>query len=253
MPSSKKIRIELFKKFCIIELVLKLGVSMKIITENKVYVQKNDLAFLYGSRMAIPGSIFSKVFMWKMIVNDENRYEFVCFDDPSEIDYFKKIPWMIDFQSVASLSEKQMIMMMEKVNDERKEVSRKYQNLPSEQQNRYLHLIYEKEELEFKMHSLNDIILFRKKELSMPFPEEMDPCYFIPVKKSFFWKSKTKEEKQPQNCMTCTNMSCQVEYMDKIGMDEQGRPNGTNCLGWENHKSRKYIRALEQKSMVEKE
>lgn len=38
-----------------------------------------------------------------------------------------------------------------------------------------------------------------------------------------------------RNCSNCTNMSCQVETYEKIGLDEFGQPQGTNCLGWNNN------------------
>lgn len=35
-------------------------------------------------------------------------------------------------------------------------------------------------------------------------------------------------------CDNCTNGSCNVETREKIGVDEQGRPVGENCIGWSN-------------------
>ena len=35
---------------------------MKIITDNAVYVQKNDIAYLNQTDLAIPASIFMKIF-----------------------------------------------------------------------------------------------------------------------------------------------------------------------------------------------
>ena len=75
---------------------------MKIITDNAVYVQKNDIAYLNQTDLAIPASIFMKIF-GNDIVDDNNRYEFIKFDTPEEIEYFRNIDWMIDYNEVKNL------------------------------------------------------------------------------------------------------------------------------------------------------
>ena len=54
---------------------------MKIFVNDKVYVQKNDLAYLMrgAGDISIPISIINKVFGDIFIVTDENRYEFIEF------------------------------------------------------------------------------------------------------------------------------------------------------------------------------
>ena len=54
---------------------------MKIITENAAYVQKND----------------------------NNRYEFVKFEDKNEIEFFKNLDWMVDYNSVKDLNEEDFL------------------------------------------------------------------------------------------------------------------------------------------------
>ena len=79
---------------------------MKIITDSVAYVQKNDIAFLTQTDRAIPASIFMKVFgNGIVIIDDSNRYEFVEFEAPEEIEFFKSIDWMIDYNEVKDLSE----------------------------------------------------------------------------------------------------------------------------------------------------
>ena len=79
---------------------------MKIITNDSAYVQKNDIAYLNSSDLPIPASIFMKVFgNGVTIINDSNRYDFVKFDEESEIEYFKGLDWMINYNEVKDLSE----------------------------------------------------------------------------------------------------------------------------------------------------
>ncbi len=37
-----------------------------------------------------------------------------------------------------------------------------------------------------------------------------------------------------KSCMNCTNGSCRVEYNEKVGVDEFGKPQGSECVGWFN-------------------
>jgi len=54
-------------------------------------------------------------------------------------------------------------------------------------------------------------------------------------------KSLSKEEREylkklinNKSCMNCTNKNCRVEYSERIGLDDQGKPQGNSCLGWNN-------------------
>lgn len=66
---------------------------MKIITDDAVYVQKNDITYLNQylslSNLPIPSSIFEKVFGSNIIIIDNsNGYKFIKFDKPKEIEFF---------------------------------------------------------------------------------------------------------------------------------------------------------------------
>lgn len=37
-----------------------------------------------------------------------------------------------------------------------------------------------------------------------------------------------------KSCMNCTNGNCNIESSEKIGLDEFGKPQGSECLGWNN-------------------
>ena len=51
---------------------------MKIIKDNAVYVQKNDIGFLNQTDLEIPMSIYLKVFgNGIVLINNKNKYEFV--------------------------------------------------------------------------------------------------------------------------------------------------------------------------------
>ena len=94
---------------------------MKIITDDAAYVQKNDFAYLNHSELPIPASIFLKVCeSGVFIVCDENRYDFIKFSEPHEIEFFKDIDWIIDYNDVKDLSLEDIVEVANKISDERR-------------------------------------------------------------------------------------------------------------------------------------
>lgn len=43
-----------------------------------------------------------------------------------------------------------------------------------------------------------------------------------------------REKLKNKDCTTCINFSCDVENYDKIGLNEYGKPQGYECIGWNN-------------------
>lgn len=43
-----------------------------------------------------------------------------------------------------------------------------------------------------------------------------------------------KQSIENRCCSNCTNGSCRIEHGEKVGLDELGSPQGSNCLGWNN-------------------
>ena len=87
---------------------------------DKVYVQKNDLAyFMRGAEgISVPASIIDKVFGQIFIVTDENRYEFVEFSSLEEIEFFKKCDWMVDYNLFDGMTEEEFKAEMLSLNEE---------------------------------------------------------------------------------------------------------------------------------------
>lgn len=39
-------------------------------------------------------------------------------------------------------------------------------------------------------------------------------------------------KKEEKSCMTCSNFSCRVPNNEKVGLDINGKPKGSNCVGY---------------------
>jgi len=78
-------------------------------------------------------------------------------------------------------------------------------------------------------------------ELNQDLDEILDK--FCNSNKSYekVWEVLSQEERlfiiknlENKSCMNCTNGICRVEYTEKIGFDEFGKPQGSECIGWTN-------------------
>lgn len=144
---------------------------MKIITSEAVYVQKNDIAFLNQTDLAIPASIFLKVFgNGVTIINDKNRFEFVKFEEESEIQFFKELDWIVDYDLVKDLDESQIIELGKTIAKQKNEIAKKYNAMSITKRQENQSMFYECERLEFKMYSLRDILWFKQGQIHFDLP-----------------------------------------------------------------------------------
>ena len=155
---------------------------MKLFVNNKVYVQKNDLAyFMRGTEgISIPSSIIDKVFGQVFIVTDENRYEFVEFSSSEEIDFFKKCDWMVDYNLFDGMSENQIVEYGCQINAEINKIATSFNELPEEERERqYIQASTKIELLEFKMWSVRDILWHKQGHLKFTLPNGTNIDYLI--------------------------------------------------------------------------
>lgn len=145
---------------------------MKILKDNKIYVQKNDMAYLNSSGLSIPASIFLKVFGHGInIIDNSNRYEFIEFTDPKEIEFFQGQDWIVDYDAVKDLTEEEILQLGQAVAAEKKRRADEFNAKPKKyRQENYESVIAGLDLLDFKMYSLRDIIMFKKGELDFPLP-----------------------------------------------------------------------------------
>ena len=153
---------------------------MKIITNDAIYVQKNDMAYLNNTNITIPASIFMKVFgKGIVIINDLNRYEFVKFEDKKEIDFFKQLDWIIDYEDVRNLNEKEILKLARTVADEKAKIALEFNKMSEKEMAANTDMVDEYELLKYKLYSLRDVLDFTRGELKFNLPEGVEyPTYY---------------------------------------------------------------------------
>lgn len=116
--------------------------------------------------VAIPSSIIDKVFGQVFIVTDENRYEFVEFSSPKEIEIFKKCDWIVDYNLFDGKTEEEIVEYGCQINAERNKIATSFNELSeTEREKQYMQVSTEIELLEFKIWSTRDILWHKKGHL----------------------------------------------------------------------------------------
>lgn len=171
LKNKNQLFVSLFKKYAIIYNYVR-GFLEKIINSDSAYVQKNDTAYLNSFHLLIPFSIFMKVFgNGVTIINDSNRYDFVKFDEESEIEFFKGLDWMIDYNEVKDLSEDEIIKLAKNIEKEREKIATTFNSMSKKEKNQHIDMVTKCDLLEFKFYSLRDILWLKQGHISIKLPE----------------------------------------------------------------------------------
>lgn len=148
---------------------------MKIIANDAAYVQLNDITYLNHSDLPIPASIFTKVYGDGVFyVSDHNRYDFMKFDEESEIEFFKGVDWMIDFNSVKDLNEEETISLGQSIAEEKNTIAKKFNAMTDKEKEKNMSMVTQCELLDFKMYSLRDVLWFKQGHIKMTLPDCID-------------------------------------------------------------------------------
>lgn len=149
---------------------------MKIFRNNKVYIQKNDIAYLTESDESIPDVIYSKLYGGRgvVIIDDSNRYEFMKFTEHEAIDFFSKQDWIIDYDEVKDLTQSEIDELSNEIAEERDAIAIVYNGMTNAEKKKNLFLLKRREELKYKMMALRDFQLFKLGCLKMKLPENIE-------------------------------------------------------------------------------
>lgn len=162
---------------------------MKIITKDCAYVQKNDIVYLNETDLPIPASVFMKIFgKGTVIINDSNRFEFISFENPDEIEFFKDIDWMIDYNEVKDLSEEEIINLGQSIAQKQNEIAVKYNSMSEKEKEENISMVQQYELLDFKIYSLRDILWFKQGHIKMYLPEGIEYPANFPKKENSIQK-----------------------------------------------------------------
>ena len=161
-------------------------------TENgkeSVYVQMQDIMHLNNTGMPIPASIYTKVFTGIVIVDDSNRFDFVRFDEEHEVNFFKELEFVINYDQYKYLNDEQLKEEFQKLITRANKIAKKWNAMNPDERSLNSNLLQEHENLEYMLNFLSEVYAVNHGKRSMPFPD------FVklpekPKKKPFFRRKK---------------------------------------------------------------
>ena len=144
-------------------------------TENEkeaVYVQMQDIMYLSNETdMPIPATIFEKVFSGVTIVTDANRFDFVKFEEEHEIEFFRKLDFVIDFDQYKDLTDEQLEEEAQKLGSKANDIAEKWNSMTEDERRQNGSLYEEHRNIGYMINFLSEIYAVKHKKRSMPFPD----------------------------------------------------------------------------------
>lgn len=145
---------------------------MKIITENKAYVQLNDLACLCDSDLPVPVSVLKTIVGdTGLTITDKNRYKCMEFSSKEEVEFFKNQKWIIDYNEVKDKSEEELNKQLVEIAEEAEEYLKEYKSYSDIEKECHQDVLEQYELLEFKFFSLRDVLWSKKENGKVKLPK----------------------------------------------------------------------------------
>lgn len=76
--------------------------------KNKIHIQTNDIIFLNTININLPNTITKKMISELKLSVNENKLDFVEFSSKKEIEFFKNIECIIDYDEYINLSDEEL-------------------------------------------------------------------------------------------------------------------------------------------------
>ena len=133
-----------------------------------VYVQKGDMMYVMHSCESIPAAFMEDFFSDIVIINGDNRNEFIRFTDPDEIKFFKEQDWIVDYRELRNLSEAELMDLGREVIVELDTVAKEHNESKDEDKRAKLYTRHEL--LEHKFDSIREYLWFTQGHIDYSIP-----------------------------------------------------------------------------------
>ncbi len=128
--------------------------------EDKVYVQKEDLAMLSSVDKTMPKSI--KEYINKEPINEYNGKEFVEFTDPNELRFFASKAWIIDYDKYIGAGDYYLEKVREEFIAKKDTLLEKYNSLTDKDEKQKKDVSIEHNLMTYKIRGLDEILKMRE-------------------------------------------------------------------------------------------
>lgn len=146
---------------------------MKVLKDNKIYVQAKDIAILAESNLDVPQPIVYEIFKdynYEGGSRTQNLERYICFNSSEAIAFFTALDWIIDYDKVINLSPSECVELLKNNLNKKNELLLALENVRNETtikklQDRSIIIDYEEEQL-------NKIIYSKVNGFDLPYPKE---------------------------------------------------------------------------------
>lgn len=148
---------------------------MKVFKDNSVYVQMNDLVKLLTLSEGVPDTILKKLHTEdELVVDDNNRIEFIKFDLPEEVFFFKRQDWIIDYDNFNNLSDETLEKIAHGFFLDSETIVNRFNSLSKEEQNSNFgrNMLMEHVKLRHIVHDLRHLSAYKSGVMNMEIPGE---------------------------------------------------------------------------------
>lgn len=147
---------------------------MKILTETGIYIQMQDLYYLEATNLKIPMTIFSKSFGSNLVFQDNmSKYKFIKFTRISDVDFLNQLNFLIDYNTLKTLTDKELNIYLNKIKEKRDVIIKRINSMNKWEKMKNQKIIDERNDLDYKINSLYDYILYRNGKLFYKLPKEV--------------------------------------------------------------------------------
>lgn len=145
--------------------------------KEKVYVQLNDLSYLTHTDLPIPVSIYMKA-IDNNLVTDENKHDFVKFEEAHEIVYFKNLDFIIDYNEYKNMSLDELQAKVIEISVKMLTIATTYNDMSSEEKARNQDMLEDHKNLEYMSKNILDLYMAKSDSLNINLPMVEDEKYF---------------------------------------------------------------------------
>lgn len=144
--------------------------------KEKVYVQLEDIMMLLSEDIncCVPASIFDKIFKNILIVSEDNRWNFVQFELPEQVEFFRSLDWIVDYKECRNMIREDAIACAAGVAEEFNQNVEIWNNMSVEERDNNQDLFIKCNLLQYKYDSLPRVFFVGQGHIKLDLPDVID-------------------------------------------------------------------------------
>ena len=146
--------------------------------KERVYVQVEDFITLTKVDKPIPASIYDKAMKEKYCTKD-NRYNFIEFNEPEEIEFFKNFEWIVNYKDIRYLTSEELKALAKKDNDEANSIADLWNTLTPEEKKMNMDAVNRYSLLHHRIKSYGQMLWHKQAHIKLNMPIEADDSGWI--------------------------------------------------------------------------